>query len=67
MKISVIILSIALLTPAFADHGGEHECEDRWEGCYHTVPEIDGATLPKAILLLVSLYLLASASSKRRS
>lgn len=44
------------------DDEWEHECE---HGCV-SVPEINASAIPKGILLIVALYFLASASSKRR-
>jgi hypothetical protein len=66
MRFLTLALLLLLTSPAYADHGWPHDpCEDREEEC-HSVPEIDGAALPKAILLMVSLYIVASASMKRR-
>lgn len=69
MRLLLILLAFLLALPILVRAGDDEECEERWgrreEDCYITVPEIDGGTLPKALLLLVSLYVVASASTHR--
>lgn len=57
---ALFLFSMSFGATAYYDECEYHERGEEEEECpIHNVPEIDGATLPKAALLLICLYLLA--------